>query len=171
MIRKTVLRAEGACTIAFQGGEPTLCGLDFFKKAVEYAAHFNRKGIRIDFALQTNGLAITDEWCEFFAKNHFLIGISIDGLKEIHNTYRHTKAGEDTYERILKTTQLFDKYHVEYNVLTVIHRETAQQIKDIYRHYRENGWDYMQFITCLDPLGEARDRKYIHYYRKCMVSF
>lgn len=159
VIRKTVLRAEGACTIAFQGGEPTLCGLDFFKKAVEYAAHFNRKGIRIDFALQTNGLAITDEWCEFFAKNHFLIGISIDGLKEIHNTYRHTKAGEDTYERILKTTQLFDKYHVEYNVLTVIHRETAQQIKDIYRHYRENGWDYMQFITCLDPLGEARGQK------------
>ncbi len=159
VIRKTVLRAEGACTIAFQGGEPTLCGLDFFKKAVEYAEHFNRKGIRIDFALQTNGLAITEEWCEFFAKNHFLIGISIDGLREIHNTYRHTKAGEDTYERILKTTQLFDKYHVEYNVLTVIHRETAQQIKDIYRRYRENGWDYMQFITCLDPLGEARGQK------------
>lgn len=159
MIRKTVLRAEGACTIAFQGGEPTLCGLDFFRKAVEYVAHFNRKGIRIDFALQTNGLAITEEWCEFFAKNHFLIGISLDGLKEIHNTYRHTKAGEDTYERILKTTQLFDKYHVEYNVLTVIHRETAQQIKDIYRHYRENGWDYMQFITCLDPLGEVRGQK------------
>ena len=159
VIRKTVLRAEGSCTIAFQGGEPTLCGLDFFKKAVEYAAHFNRKGIRIDFALQTNGLAITEEWCEFFAKNHFLIGISIDGLPDIHDSYRHTKSGGPTYARILKTTQMFDKYHVEYNVLTVIHREIAQQIKTIYTQFRQHGWDYMQFITCLDPLGEVRGQK------------
>lgn len=159
VIRKTVLKAENMCTIAFQGGEPTLCGLPFFEKVIEFVNQYNRNHIRIDYALQTNGYGITKEWCEFFVKHHFLLGISVDGLQSIHDTYRHGKEDEPTYERILHTIEMFEEYHVEYNVLTVIHRETAEHIKDIYREYRKHGWNYMQFITCLDPLGAVRGQQ------------
>ena len=156
VIRKSVLAAEGSCTIAFQGGEPTLCGLDFFKKVIAFVQQYNRHGIHIEYALQTNGFGITKEWCQFFAQHHFLIGLSVDGLRDTHNTYRHSKSGGGTYDRIMETVRLFDQYHVEYNILTVVHRETARRIREIYRDYRKRGWNYMQFITCLDPLGEER---------------
>lgn len=159
VIRKCVIPAEGSCTIAFQGGEPTLCGLPFFEKAVEYARHFNRKDIRIDFALQTNGYGITAEWCHFFAENHFLVGVSVDGTREIHDRYRHSREGMPTYDRVLRTIGLFEEYQVDYNILTVVHREVAENIRAVYQAYRQRGWKYLQFITCLDPLGEPRGRQ------------
>ena len=160
VIRKTVLVASGSATIAFQGGEPTLCGLPFFKKVVEFVNHYNRNHIHIEYALQTNGYGITQEWCRFFAKNHFLIGISVDGLKEIHDEYRHSsKSFGPTYDRIMETIDMFDRFGVEYNILTVVHRKVARNIKEIYRDYRRRGWNYMQFITCLDPLGEERGKE------------
>ena len=159
VIRRCVIPAEGICTIAFQGGEPTLCGLPFFEKAVEYARHFNRNGIRIDFALQTNGYGITEEWCSFFAQNHFLVGLSVDGIQGIHDRYRHSKGNEPTYERVMRTAEMFDQFHVNYNILTVVHREIAENIGEIYREYRQRGWNYLQFITCLDPLGESRGQQ------------
>jgi len=160
VIRKAVLAAEGSCTIAFQGGEPTLCGLDFFKKVIEYVHQYNKRGIHIEYALQTNGYGITEEWCQFFAQHHFLIGLSVDGLPEIHDKYRHGRAdGCGTYERIMKTAELFDHYGVEYNILTVVHKAVAQNIKEIYKAYRKRGWNFMQFITCLDPLGEERGKQ------------
>ena len=93
VIRKTMLRAEGAVSYAFQGGEPTLRGIDFFEKVVEFEKQYNKHGIRVNNALQTNGYLINEAWCEFFQKNHFLIGLSVDGTKEIHDSYRHTKDG------------------------------------------------------------------------------
>lgn len=158
VIRKAVLYAEGSCTIAFQGGEPTLCGLPYFEKVIEYVDHYNRNNVRIDYALQTNGFGITEEWCQFFVRNHFLVGLSIDGLKSIHDQYRHSKSGEGSFDRIMETVRLFDKYKVEYNILTVVHRQVAENIRTIYKDYRSRGWDYMQFITCLDPLGEERGK-------------
>lgn len=79
IIRKCVLHADGACHLAFQGGEPTLAGVDFFRKAVEFVNHYNRKNIRIQYAFQTNRTNITEEWCRFFKENHFLVGVSLDG--------------------------------------------------------------------------------------------
>ena len=159
VIRRTVLAAEGSCTIAFQGGEPTLCGLDFFKKMVQYVNQYNRNHIHIEFALQTNGYGITEEWCRFFSEHHFLIGVSVDGLKSIHDRYRHNKAGGPTYDRVAETIQMFDQYHVDYNILTVVHKDTAKHIREIYKAYKASGWDYMQFITCLDSLGEERGKQ------------
>ena len=86
VIRKTMLRAEGAVSYAFQGGEPTLRGIDFFEKVVEFEKQYNKHGIRVNNALQTNGYLINEAWCEFFQKNHFLIGLSVDGTKEIHDS-------------------------------------------------------------------------------------
>ncbi len=154
VMRKTILHSEGFCSIAFQGGEPTLAGIDFFRKVIEYGKHYNRKHIRVEYALQTNGLNINEEWCRFFKENHFLIGLSVDGTQDIHDKYRHTKSGNTTYEQIIKAAGLLNKYGVDYNVLTVVHREVAGRIDEIYDFYKNNGWDYQQYIACLDPLYE-----------------
>ena len=159
VIRKCVIPAEGSCTIAFQGGEPTLCGLPFFEQAVEYAEHFNRNRVPVHFALQTNGYGITEEWCRFFARNHFLVGISVDGIRETHDRWRRGKNGEATYGRVLQAVELLDQFQVEYNILTVVHRDTAERIREIYRDYRRRGWNWLQFIPCLDPLGEERGKQ------------
>lgn len=159
VIRKSVLYAEGSLTIAFQGGEPTLCGIKFFENVIKYVSYYNRNNIAIHYALQTNGYGITKEWCEFFVKHGFLVGLSVDGTRQIHNLYRHNKKGEGSYDRVIKAAELFDQYDVEYNILTVIHKKTAQNIEEIYKEYKRRGFHYLQFITCLDPLGEERGKK------------
>lgn len=158
-IRKTLLRAEGMITYAFQGGEPTLCGLDFFKKAVAYQKQYNKNHISVHNALQTNGYALNDEWCRFFKENNFLIGLSIDGTEEIHNSLRHSKTGNDTFQRILHSAKLMDEYQVDYNILTVVTPAIAKNISEIYRFYENQGWHYQQYIACLDPLDEERGAK------------
>lgn len=154
VIRKTMLRAEGAVSYAFQGGEPTLRGIEFFEKAVEFEKQYNKHGIRVNNALQTNGYLIDDAWCKFLKKNHFLVGLSIDGTKEIHDTYRHSKLGEPTFDRVKHAADLMDKYGVEYNILTVVNQKVASNVEEIYRFYKEQGWNYQQYIACLDPLEE-----------------
>ena len=156
VIRRSLVPAEGQYSIAFQGGEPTLSGLEFFKKAAEYVKQYNRKNLKISFALQTNGYAIDEEWCRFFRDHQFLIGLSLDGTKEIHDRYRHGGSGRNSYDRVLHTAELFNRFGVEYNILTVVHREIAENIEAIYRDYREKGFHYLQFIPCLDPIGEPR---------------
>lgn len=159
VIRRTLLRAEEHYSLAFQGGEPTLRGLDFFKKAIELVRQYNRNEVRVQIALQTNGYAINEEWCRFLHDNHILTGLSVDGLSFIHDRYRHLNAGGSSYERCLEAAALMDRFGVEYNILTVVHRETALHIKEIYKDYRKRGWNYMQFITCLDPLNEERGKQ------------
>ena len=154
VIKKTLRAAEGSCTIAYQGGEPTLAGLDFFKKSIEYQKRFNTKGLTIHNALQTNGYGITAEWCRFFKENDFLIGLSVDGLKETHDMYRHSSSGAPTYDRIMETAQLLKEYGVDFNILTVVNRQTAGQVKKIYQSYKSRGFGFLQFIACLDPIGE-----------------
>lgn len=158
IIRKTMFHAEGAVSYAFQGGEPTLRGIDFYKKAVELQKKYNRKGLQVHNAFQTNGFAIDEEWCQFLAENQFLVGISIDGIKEVHDAYRHDQKGEDTYERIIRATELMDAYGVEYNILTVVNQKTIEHIDEIYHEYRKKGWKYQQYIACLDPLGEGHQK-------------
>ncbi len=158
VIRKTLLNAQGSITYGFQGGEPTLCGISFFEKAVEYEKQYNHHRLPIRNAFQTNGYGIDEAWCEFLAKNQFLVGVSIDGTRTIHDKYRHSAAGEASYDRIRHATQLMDDYGVEYNILTVVHREIAENIQQIYKEYKANGWLYMQFIPCLDPLDEQRGK-------------
>lgn len=155
VIRKTITQPTRHITYAFQGGEPTLRGLDFFRKALEYQRQYNRNGITVSNALQTNGYALNDEWCAFFRQNNFLIGVSVDGTRAIHDALRHDRAtGEGTYDRILRNIALLEKHGVDYNILTVVTEHSAQNIRQIYEHYRRLGWRYQQYIECLDPLGE-----------------
>ena len=135
VIKRTLLRAEGSYSLAFQGGEPTLCGIDFFRNAVKYARQYNRNQAHVSLALQTNGYGITEEWAEFFAENQFLVGISVDGLERIHSSYRHGNDGGDSWQHAMNAIRLFEEHGVEYNILTVVHRETAENIlENVYHH-------------------------------------
>ena len=159
VIRRTVMRADNGYSIAFQGGEPTLCGLDFYRTAVRYVEQYNRKNVPVSYALQTNGYAIDEDWAVFFKEHGFLIGVSVDGTERIHNGYRHGNDGGNSYEHALKTTMLLERFGVDYNILTVVHAKTAENIRSIYTDYKNRGWDYLQFIACLDPLNEPRGKK------------
>ncbi|GLC82902.1 anaerobic sulfatase maturase [Lacrimispora brassicae] len=152
VLEKALDHADIACTIAFQGGEPTLAGLPFFEQAVKLSKEYNRKNLEIHFALQTNGYSLGPEWAEFFAREHFLIGISIDGTIHTHDSYRKGGDGKDTFLNIMKTVDSFNQYGVEYNILTVVNRRTASSIRKIYQYYKKMGFHYLQFIPCLDPL-------------------
>ncbi len=156
VIRKTLLRAEGMIGYAFQGGEPTLAGPDFFRRAVELEKQYNKNRIRIDNSLQTNGLLIDEEWCRFLAEQNFLVGLSVDGTEEIHDSLRRTVSGGPTYGRVLAAAEMMDAFGVYYNILTVVTPQVADQIRTIYFLYRDRGWDYQQYIVCLDPLGDPR---------------
>ena len=131
-----------------------MAGLDFFRKSIIFQEKHNVNHLKIYNSLQTNGYTLDEEWCRFFAENHFLIGLSVDGIKATHDAYRKGSAGEDTYLRILEAAKLLEQYHVEFNVLTVVNGKTAPKIRRIYEQYAKLGFRYQQYITCLDPLEE-----------------
>jgi len=149
------------CTIAFQGGEPTLRGLDFYRHLIEYVQKYNKKNIRVHYALQTNGYIIDHEWAEFFAGNKFLIGLSMDGMKDTHDLYRKDAIGDGTYRKVMHAIQLFKNHRVEFNILTVVTAQVARNIGKIYGFYKRNGLYFQQYIPCIDPFGEERgEREY-----------
>lgn len=156
LIDRAMEEAEGSCAFAFQGGEPTLVGLDFYRDFVEAVeAHPRRKRLRVSYALQTNGYALTEEWAKFFAKNHFLVGVSLDGTRDLHDLNRLDAAGKGTYSRVRENIHLLEKHGVEFNILTVVTAATARRAGKIYSAFRESGYEYQQYIECLDPLGES----------------
>lgn len=159
VIRKTILQAEGSITYAFQGGEPTLRGLDFFRRAIAYQKQYNKNNITVMNGFQTNGYLLDDDWCRFFREHGFLVGISLDGTETLHNAYRHSWEGAGTYGRVLKSIHLLEKYGIDFNILTVVTGQTAEHIEEIYRSYAEHGWGYQQYILCLDPLGEPHGNR------------
>ena len=120
--------------------------------------HYNKHGIRVNNALQTNGYLLDDAWCKFFKENQFLIGLSIDGTKQLHDMYRHDKNGNPTFDRIKSAADLMDQYGVDYNILTVVTQNVAYHATEIYNYYKRQGWKYQQYIACLDPLGEIRGK-------------
>lgn len=148
--------ADGYCTVAFQGGEPTLAGLDFYEDLAKYmVACENPKRIRFQYAVQTNGLKIDETWARFWAENRYLVGVSLDGPKEIHDKYRRDRGGKGTYNQIMSGIRLLEKYHVDYNILTVVTSASARSGQKIYNFFKKNKMEYQQYIECLDPLGEA----------------
>jgi uncharacterized protein len=138
-------------SFAWQGGEPTLAGLPFFKKVVALQARY-AGGKRIENAFQTNGTLLTDEWCEFLKANNFLVGISIDGPEELHDAYRVDRKGAGTYKQVVRGIELCKKHGVEFNTLTVVNAKNVQKPLEVYRFLREIGSQFIQFI----PLVERR---------------
>ena len=141
---------------AFQGGEPTLMGLPFFQHFVTYAAQQNPDKRRISYSIQTNGLALTEEWADFLYKHHFLVGLSLDGPKNIHDELRRDAAGRGTWNRVTKSLALLNRRRVHVNVLCVVTSYIAKSPVKVYRTLKNQGVGYIQFIPCLDPLEKQR---------------
>jgi uncharacterized protein len=143
-------------TFAWQGGEPTLAGLDFYREVVQLQEKHRRPGVRILNTLQTNGTTLTDEWCEFFARHDFLIGISIDGPQALHDSYRVDKGGKPTFEAVMAGVELLKKHRVEYNVLTTLNSANVMHPLEVYRFLRDEvGARFMQFIPIVEQEGEG----------------
>ncbi|MCI8623443.1 MAG: anaerobic sulfatase maturase [Provencibacterium sp.] len=156
LVRRTLETAARSCAFMFQGGEPTLAGLPFYRKLIELVGKYNRRGLQVRYALQTNGYVIDDEWAAFFKEHGFLIGLSLDGTKDLHDAYRIDAHGEGTWQRTLRAAKLMERHGVEFNTLTVITSRTARSIGKIYGFFMRNNLRYQQYIPCLDPLGEER---------------
>lgn len=160
IVKKAFANTEKQVTFAFQGGEPTLIGLPFYETFIEYVNKYNTNHISTSFALQTNGISIDETWAKFLKANNFLVGISMDGPKEIHNVNRIDGAKRDTFNRVVKATRILDKYEVDYNILCVVTKYIARRPAKVYEFYRDNNYKFLQFIPCLDKFDEIGKAKY-----------
>lgn len=134
----------------WQGGEPTMAGLDFFRKAVGFQKQFGRPGQVVTNGLQTNGTLLTDEWCEFLHENKFLVGVSLDGPAQVHDANRRDHAGQPTWQRAWAGVERLARHGVEYNILVTLNGSNAPHAGNIYRYFVNRGIKYLQFIQILE---------------------
>lgn len=140
----------------WHGGEPLMRSIDFYKKALELQKKYAH-GKQIDNVIQTNGTLLTNEWCEFFAKNHWLVGISIDGPQEYHDHYRVTPDGKPSWEKVMQGISLLKKHRVEWNAMAVVNAYNAEHPLEFYHFFRDNGCQYLQFTPIVERLTEHED--------------
>lgn len=140
---------------AWQGGEPTMLGVKFFRRAVELQEQYARPGMSILNSIQTNGTLLDDEWGEFLHENNVLVGISIDGPEEIHDEYRFDKQGRGTFDDVMRGLDVLKRHEVEYNTLTVVQNRNSQDGKGIYDFLKSIGSTFFQFIPIVEPDPEA----------------
>ena len=140
----------------WHGGEPLMRSIDFYRKALELQKKYAH-GKQIDNVIQTNGTLLTDEWCEFFAQNHWLVGISIDGPQEYHDHYRVTPAGKPSWEKVMQGISLLKKHRVEWNAMAVVNAYNAEHPLEFYHFFRDNGCQYLQFTPIVERLTEHED--------------
>lgn len=159
LIKKALDYADGQCSFCFQGGEPTLIGLDFYKEFVELVKQHNHKKVAVTYSIQTNAYQLSEEWVGFLAEHDFLTGISLDGTIHTHNRYRKNYDGQASFVQVMDNIALFNRLKAEYNILTVVNQATALGVKKIYQFYRKNDFRYLQFIPCLDPMGKEKGKE------------
>jgi len=151
LAEKALAFAEDSCAFAFQGGEPTLAGLPFYEKLVEYQGRYNHKNVKIHNAIQTNGIVVDEAWAAFLARNDFLAGLSLDGIEKLHDRNR-----QDSFAQVMRTAELFNRAGVRYNILAVVTGESHKYAAQSYHMFKTDCTRFLQFIPCLDPLGETR---------------
>jgi uncharacterized protein len=143
-------------TIAWQGGEPTLMGLDFFRRSVEYANKYKKPNQTINYSMQTNGTKLDDEWCAFFKEHNFLIGISFDGPPDVHDTYRVNKGGQGTFDQVMRGLDYLKKHDAEFNILCTVHAANVDRPVEVYRFFRDElGAQFIQFIAIVERVTEG----------------
>ena len=143
-------------SVTWQGGEPTLMGVDFFRRAIAFQKKHARPGMTFENSLQTNGTLLTDEWCKFLRENDFLVGISIDGPRELHDAYRVDRAGKPTFDSVMRGLGLLQAHEVDYNILVSVNRRTADYPLAIYKFFRDEAdSDWLQFIPVVERVGES----------------
>ena len=140
----------------WHGGEPLLRSIDFYRKALSLQQKY-AGGRRIDNVIQTNGTLLTDEWCEFFAQNHWLVGISIDGPQPYHDHYRLTAAGKPSWQKVMQGIKLLKKHGVEWNAMAVVNAYNVNHPLEFYRFFKENGCQFLQFTPIVERLTRHED--------------
>lgn len=156
LVRRLFERPRRQVTIGFQGGEPTAVGLDYYRRFTELVRQYNAQKAGVAYSIQTNGYRLNDEWARFFAENRFLVGLSCDGPAKEHNEMRVDAAGHGTFSDVMRAVRLLEAHRVEFNILCVVTGFTARHGRKLYEFFRQKGFRYLQFIPCLDPLGEPR---------------
>jgi uncharacterized protein len=153
LIRQGMRLMPQVATFGWQGGEPTLTGIDFFRRVVEYQQEYGRSGQSVCNGVQTNATLIDDEWAELFARYNFLLGVSLDGPRQWHDHYRTTVNGSGSYDRILQNIEILRRHRAEFNILTVVNDVTGDHPTEVYSFMMEHDFRYLQFIPCveLDP--------------------
>ena len=159
LVRQGCAEAEGELTLAFQGGEPTLAGLAFYEHLIELEARYKPADLTIHHAIQTNGYALNAEWCRFFKDHDFLVGLSLDGTRGLHDRYRVDPQNEGSFSRIWQHVALLKEFEVEFNILTVVTAPLAKRIGAVYRFFREHDLPWQQYIACLSPLQSREDEQ------------
>jgi uncharacterized protein len=160
-IRQTVRgKTTSEVTIAWQGGEPTLMGIDFFRRAVAYAKKCTGSGVTIHHTIQTNGVLIDDTWCQFLKENNFLVGLSLDGPKNLHDAFRKDKKGCSVFGKVIHALNLMQCYGVEYNILCTINALNSLHPLDCYHFFRDElGARYLQFIPIVERDNDTGDQE------------
>lgn len=139
----------------WQGGEPTLMGIDFFKQVLSFQEKYSRSGMKIQNSIQTNGTRLNDEWGKFLKNNSFLVGISIDGPEELHDSFRPDKRGNGSFRKVMDGLEILRKYEVEFNTLTCVQSENGDYPVRVYNFLKEIGSSFMQFIPVVEPQGDG----------------
>jgi len=141
-------------TITWQGGEPTMMGLDFFRRSVELARKYAPSGMRVEHTIQTNGTLLDKEWCELLRENGFLVGLSLDGPGELHDRYRHDKRGGGSFNRVMRAARLMQENQVEFNILCTVNAANAGHPLETYRFFRDElGVKWIQFIPIVERVN------------------
>ncbi|MCL6544405.1 MAG: anaerobic sulfatase maturase [Bryobacteraceae bacterium] len=142
-------------SFAFQGGEPTLAGLRFFEKLIEFQQRYGRDGQSVSNSLQTNGILINEDWCGLLKQYQWLVGLSLDGPEQMHDRYRLNRGGSGTWKRVMKALETLQRQGVDYNILCVVSQANVEQPKELYHFFRSAGADNLQFIPLaeFDPVG------------------
>ncbi len=146
-------------TFVWQGGEPTLLGKEFFEKALYYQKKYQKRGQTIENALQTNATLLDDDWGQFLAANGFLVGVSIDGPRQLHDHYRRDKRGNGTFQRVMKGIERLKAHHASFNTLTTVHNHNSQHPLEVYRFLKSIGSRFMQFIPIVEQMAEPKDNQ------------
>ena len=141
-------------TVAWQGGEPTLMGISFFQRAIEFEVKYRRPGMTFENTIQTNGTLLSDQWCEFLKRNNFLVGISIDGPRELHDAFRVDRIGKPTFDKVMRGLRLLQKHGVDYNILTTVNRVNGDHPLEVYRFLRDDArTSWIQFIPVVERVN------------------
>ena len=142
--------------VAWQGGEPTLMGIDFFERSIAYVEKYRKPGMQVMYSIQTNGTLIDDAWAAFFKRHDFLVGISIDGPQAMHDAYRVDKGGQPTFDKVMRGLRVLQAHGVEYNTLTTLHHANADHPVEVYRFLRDEcASNFIQFIPIIERVPET----------------